>query len=122
MSGEVSGNASMRIAAIVRFFFYAGDETIHAIHFLLRKGAHVVVFFALAFCTAHSLKFYICKFRTLLLFSWAIASVYGIFDEIHQSFIPGRVMAFSDMLINSVGAFFGAALVCWWLAKNSKKS
>jgi hypothetical protein len=44
---------------------------------------------------------------------WQVASIsgvlisigYGVTDEVHQYFIPGRHCSFSDMLANSFGAF-----------------
>lgn len=120
-TGYVSGNASAAVADFVRAIFppVAALEDIVPLGFLVRKGAHVIVFFALAFCVAQSLKFYIHKWQ-LLLTSWAIASAYGVFDEIHQYFVPGRSMEFSDMLINSVGAFIGAGLVVALLYRPQK--
>lgn len=37
-------------------------------------------------------------------FSIAIAALYGITDEIHQLFVPGRVFAVSDMIADAAGA------------------
>jgi VanZ family protein len=36
-----------------------------------------------------------------------IAYLYGISDEIHQSFIPGRTSKFTDTLIDLLGIFIG---------------
>jgi len=117
LSGEVSGYASMTIAGLVRFFVPVSDSTLAVLHFLLRKAAHFVVYFALAFCVAHSLKFYIHRANALFLWAWGIASIYGITDEIHQYFVPGRVPALLDVVINSVGAAAGAVVVLWWLCR-----
>lgn len=100
----------MSIVEWVRGLVPFSDETNAAMNFFLRKGAHFVVFFVLAFCVAQSLKFYISKWK-LLLSAWVIASAYGVMDEIHQYFVPGRALEFTDMLINSAGAFAGAGLV-----------
>lgn len=35
---------------------------------------------------------------------WTIATLYGILDEFHQSFIPGRTATWSDVAADSVGA------------------
>ncbi|MCL1884570.1 MAG: VanZ family protein [Defluviitaleaceae bacterium] len=120
LSGEVSGYASMAIAQIVRDILPLEDASLSLFNFIVRKTAHFVVFFVLAFCVAHSLKFHVHRLRFLLLWAWGIASVYGVLDEIHQYFIPGRVMDVNDMIINSVGAFAGAALVVWYV-KSFKK-
>jgi len=143
LSGEVSGGASMVIAELVRYVVPdATDETISVFNFIVRKGAHFTVYFVLAFCVAHSLKFYLLRrsepalannkaqdsvvaggrrLLTLFFVAWGIASAYGVVDEIHQYFVPGRVMALMDMVINAIGAAAGAAVVCWWVARGSSK-
>lgn len=42
--------------------------------------------------------------RTRWATALAITSLYGVFDEWHQSFIPGRDAAFGDWLADTVGA------------------
>ncbi|MCL2577305.1 MAG: VanZ family protein [Defluviitaleaceae bacterium] len=115
ISGEVSGNASMTIARFVRSFLPVSDSMLGFMHFLVRKTAHFWVYFVLAFCVAHSLKYYLHNRRTLILSAWGIAAAYGVMDEFHQYFVPGRVMAVSDMLINAAGAFLGALIVCCYI-------
>lgn len=125
MSGDVSGGASMAIANFMRRFAPLADETIYTLNFIVRKAAHFAVFFALAFCVAHSLKFHIRfkhSLKILLVTAWAIAALYGVIDEVHQNFVPGRVMAPLDMAINAAGAFFGAALVVLWVKNRGKKA
>ncbi len=39
-----------------------------------------------------------------------IAMVYGVSDEIHQLFVPGRACSFSDFLIDSAGILFATIL------------
>jgi len=38
-------------------------------------------------------------------------SAYGVIDEIHQHFVPGRSSSFWDWLADTLGAFLGAAAV-----------
>jgi VanZ family protein len=40
-----------------------------------------------------------------------IAAAYGLIDEIHQSFVPGRDCSVWDWLADALGAFAGAALI-----------
>lgn len=40
-----------------------------------------------------------------------IASAYGISDELHQSFVPGRDCNVWDWLADTLGAIIGAGLV-----------
>lgn len=45
-----------------------------------------------------------------------IVGVYGIFDEIHQAFVPGRYASAQDVLLNIVGMFC-AALIYFFLSR-----
>jgi VanZ family protein len=46
--------------------------------------------------------------RTLLL-TVLISSVYGVIDEVHQYFVPGRDCNVWDWVADTIGAFLGAA-------------
>ncbi len=48
-----------------------------------------------------------------LILSVLFAGLYGLSDEIHQSFIPGRSAEAADALADLVGGFLGAG--CGWL-------
>ena len=49
-----------------------------------------------------------CRFR------WAVAaSLYGVSDELHQSFVAGRSSTINDALLDSFAAI--AAAACLWL-------
>ena len=41
-------------------------------------------------------------------------TVYGISDEFHQYFIPGRVVSFWDVMADGLGALL---VVIWWLRR-----
>lgn len=36
--------------------------------------------------------------------AWLLASLYGVVDELHQSYVPGRVCSFADFASDAVGA------------------
>lgn len=42
----------------------------------------------------------------------AICAAYGVSDEFHQSFVPGRSVQVSDVVADTVGASIGTVL-CW---------
>jgi VanZ family protein len=42
----------------------------------------------------------------------AIAAAYGIFDELHQSFVPGRSADILDWFADVCGALIGIG-ACW---------
>jgi len=46
-----------------------------------------------------------------------ISSFYGLLDEIHQSFVPGRNSEFLDWVADSLGAAAGVLLVYYLLKK-----
>ena len=45
--------------------------------------------------------------------STLIASLYGLSDEIHQYFVPGRSTEVLDWVADSLGALIGAFLLAW---------
>lgn len=45
--------------------------------------------------------------------STLIASLYGLSDEIHQYFIPGRSSEVLDWVADTLGALIGAFLLAW---------
>ena len=45
-------------------------------------------------------------------------TVYGISDEFHQAFIPGRFVSAWDVMADCFGALF---VVCWWYVYSAGK-
>jgi VanZ family protein len=50
--------------------------------------------------------------RTIALAAIAIAIAYGISDEFHQSFVPGRDADLHDVYADGIGAVMGT-VACW---------
>jgi VanZ family protein len=48
--------------------------------------------------------------RLLMLLSAISATLYGISDEIHQSFVPFREAEVADVIADTIGAFSGVYL------------
>lgn len=44
--------------------------------------------------------------------SVVVVVIYGLSDELHQAFVPGRTAALDDVLADTIGALAGASL-CW---------
>lgn len=42
-----------------------------------------------------------------------IAALYGVSDEFHQSFIPGRMASVSDIVADTIGALLGAGVAAF---------
>jgi len=43
----------------------------------------------------------------------ALSVAYGVTDEIHQAFVPGRTPDVLDLAADAVGAMVGAAVAAW---------
>jgi len=112
--GEISGSASRSVAEAVQRIIPIGVETLN---FFVRKGAHITVYLILGFSVAQALKYHLRRGVHVFAWAWGIASLYGVADEIHQYFVPGRVCSISDILINAAGAFVGAGIVWWMIRK-----
>jgi VanZ family protein len=91
----------------------------HWLYELLSKGGHFTLYAVLAFWWHRALG----PIFTLLddkRGSWAvfvlaflIAVLYGLSDEFHQSFVPGRDPSLSDWALDALGAATALAVIAW---------
>ncbi|MFC6037985.1 VanZ family protein [Paenisporosarcina macmurdoensis] len=81
------------------------------IEFLLRKGAHIAIFGALAFAA------YI-MFRRIRI-AFILTVVLAIADEYHQSLTGGRTPTIHDVMLDSFGA--ALALTMIWIYKKYRQ-
>lgn len=51
----------------------------------------------------------------------ALASAYGVSDELHQILVPGRMSDPMDWVVDTAGAIAGAALAAWWLRRRAER-
>jgi len=70
--------------------------------FILRKLAHIFVFFVLTYLIANSLVS--CK-RKYLYFVILVGIAYAFIDELHQSTVLNRYGSAKDILIDSIGVY-----------------
>jgi VanZ family protein len=54
-----------------------------------------------------------------LLAAAAMASAYGVTDELHQLLVPGRMSDPADWAVDTAGALAGAALAAWLLRRHA---
>jgi VanZ family protein len=95
-----------------RDLILSSTEEIRSIKHLARKAAHFGLYFCLG--TLMGLTLYGClkwSGRKWFFGSWLGGSLWGILDEVHQYFIPGRSMLFKDMLIDSAGVLAAVCLM-----------
>ena len=55
------------------------------------------------------------NFQLIVQLSMISASLYGVSDEIHQSFVPYREGSFSDVIADVLGAVCGVYLYHRWM-------
>ncbi|MBX7114418.1 MAG: VanZ family protein [Myxococcaceae bacterium] len=55
---------------------------------------------------------------------WAVlgSSVFGLSDELHQLFTPGRSAEALDWVADTVGALAGVGLLVWWRRTQSRRN
>jgi len=96
----------------------------------LRKTAHFVIYFVLAFCVANAIRFLTSNRKRVFWITLIWGSAYGAIDEFHQTFVPGRAGMWQDWLIDTAGVLLGTLVVLKFvwrkdifeLAKSVKKS
>ena len=97
----------------VIFFLSAQPDLPHPgsgwLDLLISSGAHVLVFGVLAWLLAWALD----QRRRGLGLALAVALVYALSDEFHQSFVPGRHPDPLDLVCDAAGALIGLGLWAW---------
>jgi len=73
------------------------------------KFIHLCAYLLLAFLANLSLYKSGVKIKKyVFMFAFLIATLYGITDEFHQAFVPGRDASIGDVIADSIGAFLGS--------------
>jgi len=119
--GNRSGGISEKVTRVicrVIFFKYdemSGDEqlfVVRQLNYFVRKLAHFSVYMLMGILSYSALLIAnIEKITQKWAVSLGICALYAALDEIHQYFIPGRSMRFTDVLIDCSGALIGIAIV-----------
>ena len=86
------------------------------------KVAHMIVYGVLAATILYAFQAELKNGRgvVFLAATMTICILYGIGDEFHQSFIPGRFASVADLIADTLGAV--AACVAWFFWKRKKIS
>ncbi len=81
------------------------------IHFLIRKCAHVTLYFLLAVSVSFPLYVYGLRGIPLLIVAGGFCVAFACGDEYHQSMVQGRGPSKRDVMIDSIGVLAGVILV-----------
>ena len=113
-SGGESTNVSSRFVDFLKSIFgdFFPEEFLV---FIVRKGAHISIYFLLGIFAALSWK----RFSFSVLFCF----LYACSDEIHQLFVLGRNGNIADVGIDAIGFVLGSAIVSmvFWAIKRGCK-
>jgi VanZ family protein len=95
------------------FFFSSRPDLPSApepfVDFVLKKMAHAFVYAVLAALLVRATS---ARGRIGIV-PWAIAILYAVTDEFHQTFVPGRTGRWTDVAIDAAGAAVGVAFMLW---------
>ena len=110
-----SENTSRIIIPVLHFLFpHASPDTLAFMHHIIRKCAHFTEYFIFSLLILRGFR--AGEKGTRL--RWALLTIlivagYASLDEFHQSFVPGRTPAVTDVLIDTTGGT--AAQIAAWL-------
>jgi VanZ family protein len=100
-----SENTSRFIIPLLRFLLpHASPDTLAFLHHIIRKCAHFTEYFIFSLLVLRGFR--AAEKGTRL--RWALLTIlivagYASLDEFHQSFVPGRTPAVTDVLIDTTG-------------------
>lgn len=83
-------------------------------------GAYLVLSFLLNMAFRFQKKIKLFSERPNL-YSFLFVFIYGIFDEIHQAFIPGRYCDLFDLIADTIGAILGLIIILFLSKLENKK-
>lgn len=118
--GEESGGISKRITEFIleKSSKYDSleqtkkEEVSKRTERIVRKIAHFSIYTLVGFLLMALFSTYEnIKRKYQIYISAIIGILYAFSDEIHQSFIPGRGPKITDVFIDSLGVFFGMAVI-----------
>lgn len=78
-----------------------------------QNALHVPVFAALTMAWRWALAAWLRTADARVIGACALASGYGVLDEWHQSFVPGRYATLTDVVLNFAGVALGIWLAAW---------
>lgn len=108
-----SDNTSRIIVPFLHWLLpHASEDTLFLIHHFIRKTGHVTEYFILSLLILRGIRAGHRGSRLAwALVAIAVVAVYASLDEFHQSFVPGRTAAVSDVLLDTAGGMAAQVVV-----------
>ncbi|HSY58591.1 MAG TPA: VanZ family protein [Terriglobales bacterium] len=108
-----SENTSRVIVPFLHWLLPQADpETLSFIHYVIRKCGHVTEYFILSLLLLRGFRAGNRKFGFhLASVVILMVAAYAALDEFHQSFVPGRTAAVSDVLLDTAGGALAQGIV-----------
>ncbi len=112
-------NTSRIIIPVLHWLFpHASANSLLLMHHIVRKCGHFTEYFVLSLLILRGIR----GGRREMRLAWIFAAIvlvagYASLDEFHQSFVPGRTAAVSDVLLDTTGGAAAqaiAALMLLW--------
>ena len=85
--------------------------------FIIKKTAHVAEYGLLSLLIYRAFRLNGMERRKAVRWAIAMSVSYGISDEFHQSFTPGREPAIRDVIFDTIGAVLSITVLLKWLPK-----
>jgi VanZ family protein len=85
------------------------------------KLIHIVIFGILGFLIVCSLEPPYVRTWSRVFLITAFVTLYGISDEYHQSFVPGRETDILDVVADGIGGYIAALTMHWWYSLKAKR-
>ena len=104
LSEGIFEQVKQMLAAMLNFLFGYHEDPVSPF-------CHFCEYTVLGALLANALRSHVRSLRAACLAGIAIASVYGITDEIHQLFVPGRFCDPADWVVDTCGAALGALVL-----------
>jgi len=105
-SAFASENTSRIIVPVLHWLFPQwSPEALSTAHHLIRKCGHFVEYFIFSLLVLRAFRAGHKGTRLgWVLGAIGVAAAYAGLDEFHQSFVPGRTAAFTDVLLDTAGS------------------
>ena len=110
-SAALSMGFVLRVETVLEFFSINIERD--TLHGLVRKGAHLGVYFFLGIWLINALSYHTIKPKVRFFVGLGCALLVASLDETFQLFVEGRHGSIIDVIIDMIGAIMGSSLMLY---------